>query len=118
MDAVWREEGFWRVRDYKITLSDNAPAELYRAQLAFYALVVKLLTERLSLPFDGVDVGLIFLREGGRLGDTKNFPQNGDWTAIRSQISAAARAAAQGPWVPRREHCRRCPWRLKCPKRT
>ena len=116
-DVVWREDGFWHVRDYKITLSDNAPAELYRAQLAFYALVVKLLAERLSLPFEGVDVGLIFLREGGRLGDTKNFPRDGDWTTIWNPIVAAARTAAQGPWVPRREHCRRCPWRLKCPKR-
>jgi ATP-dependent exoDNAse (exonuclease V) beta subunit len=116
-DAMWREEGFWHVRDYKITLSDNAPAELYRAQLAFYALVVKLLAERLPLPFDGVDVGLIFLREGGRLGDTKNFPWDGDWAAIRNQVVTATRTAAQGPWVPRREHCRRCPWRLKCPKR-
>jgi ATP-dependent exoDNAse (exonuclease V) beta subunit len=118
MDAVWREEGFWHVRDYKITLSDNAPAELYRAQLAFYALVVKLLAGHLSLPFHGVDVGLIFLREGGKLGDMKNFPENGDWTAAQDQVSAAARAAAQGPWVPRHEHCHRCPWRLKCPKRT
>jgi hypothetical protein len=116
-DVMWEEEGFWHVRDYKITLSDNAPAELYHAQLAFYALVVKLLAERPPLPFDGVDVGLIFLREGGRLGDTRNFPQDEDWTAARNQIAAAARAAAQGPWVPRREHCHRCPWRLKCPKR-
>jgi ATP-dependent exoDNAse (exonuclease V) beta subunit len=117
-DVVWREEGRWHVRDYKITLSDNAPAELYRAQLAFYALVVKLLTERLSLPFDGVDVGLIFLREGGRLGDTKNFPGDGDWAAMQSQIAAVARAAARGPWIPHHERCHRCPWRLKCPKRA
>ncbi|MDR1977856.1 MAG: UvrD-helicase domain-containing protein [Synergistaceae bacterium] len=116
-DVLWRDDGFWHVRDYKITLSDNAPAELYRAQLTFYALVVKLLTERSPLPFDGVDVGLIFLREGGRLGDAKSLPQDEDWETLRNQVVAAARAAAQGPWIPRREHCRRCPWRLKCPQR-
>jgi ATP-dependent exoDNAse (exonuclease V) beta subunit len=45
-DALWRDGGRWHVRDYKITLSDNAPSELYRAQLAFYALAAKLLAER------------------------------------------------------------------------
>jgi ATP-dependent exoDNAse (exonuclease V) beta subunit len=109
MDVLWRDSGLWRVRDYKITLSDNAPAELYRAQLAFYALAVKLLTQRRGLPFEGVDVGLIFLREGGRLDD----PSPPDWTT--SQVQEVARAAAQGPWPPNRENCPRCPWRGACP---
>ena len=117
MDVLWRDGGHWRVRDYKITLSDNAPDELYRAQLAFYALVVKLLAQRWNLPFDGVDVGLIFLREGGRVGSTCFFPRDGDWSAMTDRIVAAARGAACGPWVPKRENCRRCPWRVKCPRR-
>ncbi len=122
-DVLWQgnedvtQDGYWHVRDYKITLSDNAPAELYRAQLAFYALVVKLLTEKQSLSFKGVDVGLVFLREGGRLGDTRQFPLGCDWPTMQSQVYEAARTAAQGPWVPKREHCRFCPWRTGCSKR-
>ncbi|MCL2010996.1 MAG: UvrD-helicase domain-containing protein, partial [Synergistaceae bacterium] len=117
MDVLWRDGGRWHVRDYKITLSDNAPDELYRAQLAFYALVVKILAERRNLRFDEVDVGLIFLREGGRLDSTRRFPGDGDWAAMADRVTTAARGAAGGPWIPKRENCRRCPWRVKCPKR-
>ncbi|MDR1048866.1 MAG: UvrD-helicase domain-containing protein [Synergistaceae bacterium] len=114
MDAFWRDGGRWHVRDYKITLSDNAPAELYRAQLAFYALVVKLLAEKSGLPFESVDTGLIFLREGGHLGETREF--RSDW-ALPARIAETSALAARGPWAPRREHCRACPWRAGCPKR-
>ena len=117
MDVLWRDEGHWHIRDYKITLSDNAPDELYRAQLAFYALAVKVLAERWNLPFDGVDVGLIFLREGGRVDSTRRFLRDGDWSVMADRIATAARSAATGHWIPRRENCRRCPWRVKCPKR-
>ncbi|MDR1875981.1 MAG: UvrD-helicase domain-containing protein [Synergistaceae bacterium] len=117
IDALWREDGQWHVRDYKITLSDNAPGELYRAQLGFYALVVKLLAEKRELPFEGVDVGLVFLREGGRPGDARSFGKDDDWTTMETQIQAAAQIAAQGPWVPRREHCRFCPWKKGCENR-
>jgi ATP-dependent exoDNAse (exonuclease V) beta subunit len=115
MDVFWRDGGFWHVRDYKITLSDNAPAELYRAQLAFYALAVKLLAQRRSLPFEGVDVGLLFLREGGRLGEMRSFSLSEDWTTLQDQVREAARAAAQGPWPPS-GNCPRCPWRAACPR--
>ena len=118
-DVLWDteedgEKGYWHVRDYKITLSDNAPEELYRSQLAFYALVVELLAEEQGLPFNGVDVGLIFLREGGRLGETRFFPRAGEWERMRGTLIDTARTAAQGPWIPVREHCARCPWRLGC----
>jgi ATP-dependent exoDNAse (exonuclease V) beta subunit len=122
MDALWRDGGLWHVRDYKITLSDHAPFELYRAQLAFYALATKLLAERGDMPdsnavFEGVDVGLIFLREGGILGDARLFRAQDDWPAAQEQVLSAARAAVQGPWLPRRDRCRRCPWRARCPKK-
>lgn len=118
IDALRRDTGgWWSVRDYKITLSDNAPEELYRAQLGFYALVVKLLAEKQELPFEGVDVGLVFLREGGRLGETRHFPRDNDWAGMQKQVWEAARTAAQGPWIPRREHCRFCPWKKDCPER-
>jgi len=117
MDVLWRNEGRWHIRDYKITLSDNAPDELYRAQLAFYALVVKILAERQNLPFDEVDVGLVFLREGGLIDSTRRFSRESDWRAMADRVMTAARVAAAGPWIPKRENCRRCPWRVKCPKR-
>jgi len=118
MDVLWRDGANWHIRDYKITLSDNAPDELYSAQLAFYALAVKNLAARSKLPFDEVDVGLIFLREGGRVDSTRRFSCNSDWGAMTEIVMSAARGAAAGPWIPRLENCRRCPWRLKCPKRT
>jgi len=117
MDVLWRNEGHWHIRDYKITLSDNAPDELYRAQLAFYALAVKILAEQRNMPFDDVDVGLIFLREGGLVDSTRSFSRDSDWAAMADRVMTAARGSAVGPWIPRRENCRRCPWRTKCPKR-
>ena len=117
MDVLWSDEGCWHIRDYKITLSDNAPDELYRAQLAFYALVVKILAERRNLPFEYVDVGLIFLREGGLLDSTRRFHRDDGWAGMSDRIITAAQGAAAGPWIPKRENCRRCPWRMKCPKR-
>ena len=117
MDVLWRNGGHWHIRDYKITLSDNAPDELYRAQLAFYALAVKILAGQGNMPFDEVDVGLIFLREGGLVDSTRSFSLSSDWATMSERVMTAARGAASGPWIPGRENCRRCPWRVKCPKR-
>ncbi|MDR1730541.1 MAG: UvrD-helicase domain-containing protein [Synergistaceae bacterium] len=117
IDALWRDSrNQWFVRDYKITLSDNAPAELYRAQLGFYALVVKLLAKKQGLPFEGVDVGLVFLREGGRSGDARRFSKNDDWATMEEHIRLAAQTTVRGDWIPRREHCRFCPWKKGCGK--
>lgn len=118
-DILWQDPnniGHWHVRDYKITLSDHAPTELYRAQLAFYALVVKLLAQKQSLPFHTVDVGLIFLREGGRLGDLKTFRSDENWEKIEDSILNVSKISAQGPWIPKKEHCPICPWAKSCPK--
>ncbi|GHS95795.1 exodeoxyribonuclease V [Synergistales bacterium] len=121
-DAIWKEGTRWHVRDYKITTQNNAPAELYRSQLAFYALATRLMC-RDDANFGGVDVALVFLREGGEIGERKTFGANGagdelesEFDALRNQVGDAARGAALGPWVPMREHCRSCPWRKKCPK--
>ncbi|GHV33228.1 exodeoxyribonuclease V [Synergistales bacterium] len=114
-DAIWMENGRWHVRDYKISTQNHAPAELYRSQLAFYALATTLMC-----PDDpcGVDVGLVFLRAGGELRERKTFgPGRAEFDALRGQIAEAAHVAARGPWIAMREHCRSCPWRRKCPKR-
>ncbi|MDO4787068.1 MAG: UvrD-helicase domain-containing protein [Fretibacterium sp.] len=118
MDVAWRSPdgpGRWRVLDYKITLPEDAPSELYRAQLAFYALVVRELADRRGEPFEEVDVGLVFLREGGRMGHRQAFPRNFGWDGLRARVLAAAQSAALGDWPPRTEHCRECPWAKGCP---
>ena len=132
MDVVWRSAdtpGLWHVRDYKITLSGDAPDELYRAQLAFYALAVRELAERTSeegaggdgqtgqnkQKFEAVDVGLVFLREGGQAGHRRSFPRGFGWDGLRSRVLAAARGAALGDCPARTENCGRCPWAKGCP---
>ena len=133
MDVVWRSTGaagLWHVRDYKITLPSGAPDELYRAQLAFYALAVRELAERASekgaeggktglarQKFEAVDVGLIFLREGGLIGSRRSFPRDFEWDGLRARVLEAARGAALGDWPARTDRCRECPWAGNCPGR-
>lgn len=133
MDVVWRSTGaagLWHVRDYKITLPSGAPDELYRSQLAFYALAVRELAERASEKgagggktgltkqnFEAVDVGLIFLREGGLIGSRRSFPRDFEWDGLRSRVLEAARGAALGDWPARTDRCRECPWAGNCPGR-
>ena len=128
MDVVWRSTGaagLWHVRDYKITLPSGAPDELYRSQLAFYALAVRELAERASEKgagggktgltkqnFEAVDVGLIFLREGGLIGSRRSFPRDFEWDGLRSRVLEAARGAALGDWPARTcfyPHCSKFP---------
>ena len=119
MDVVWCSTGaagLWHVRDYKITLPSGAPDELYRSQLAFYALAVRELAERASEKsagggktgltkqnFEAVDVGLIFLREGGLIGSRRSFPRDFEWDGLRSRVLETA----QGPCAAR---CRHSSW--------
>ena len=133
MDVIWRSTGaagLWHVRDYKITLPSGAPDELYRSQLAFYALAVRELAERASEKgagggktgltkqnFEAVDVGLIFLREGGLIGSRRSFPRDFEWDGLRSRVLEAARGAALGDWPARTDRCRECPWAGNCPGR-
>ena len=137
MDVVWSHAeapGTWHVRDYKITLPGDAPDELYRAQLDFYALAVRELAERVSekgagggktgqmeptkQKFESADVGLIFLREGGRVGHRRTFRRDFGWDGLRSRVLDAARNAALGNCPARTEHCGRCPWAKDCPARA
>ena len=121
MDVAWRSAdapGVWHVRDYKITLSENAPAELYQAQLAFYALAVRELAGRGETKnFEGVDVGLVLLREGGVIGHRRTFPRTFGWDGLRDRVLEAARSAALGDWPARTDRCRECPWGKSCPRR-
>ena len=133
MDVIWRSTGaagLWHVRDYKITLPSGAPDELYRSQLAFYALAVRELAERASekdaeggktgltkQKFEAVDVGLIFLREGGLIGSRRSFPRDFEWDGLRARVLEAARGAALGDWPARTDRCRECPWAGNCPGR-
>ena len=113
MDVVWEDNenpGFWHVLDYKISTSANAPVELYMTQLSFYALALRALLLRDARPFNGVDVGLVFLREKGELKFRKAFPVNYQWDELEAQVRAAAHGAAAGDWAPCLQHCAVCPW--------
>ena len=111
MDVVWREGEVWRVLDYKVTLMQNAPEELYSAQLDLYALAARKGAELAGEPCSRVEAGLVFLREGSPL----RMRRVEDWEAIEGRVRAAARLGAVRDLPPREEHCPRCPWRSSCP---
>ena len=121
MDAAWREassdgDGLWRVLDYKITLTRNAPPELYGAQMDFYALVVREAALHNHLPCPAVEVELVFLREGSRT--VKRRVDMDDWDALRARALSTCRQGAAGPYPPNEGHCPACPWRKGCPFRA
>lgn len=118
MDIVWRgpsDDGedriLWRVLDYKITTAQDAPPGLYEAQLGFYALALREMARAAEEACDEMEVGLVFLREGGRM----ERRRAGDEDELKAKIFDAARRGAVGDCPPRHEHCPACPWRGGCP---
>ncbi|NLL37026.1 MAG: UvrD-helicase domain-containing protein [Fretibacterium sp.] len=121
MDVLWQDAetpGAWHILDYKITTADTAPVPLYTEQLAFYALALRLLTQKKELPFSSVEVGLLFLNETPELRHRMLFSENYDWETLSQRALHTAQEAATGAWPPRLEHCRLCPWALRCPQRA
>ena len=111
MDAVWEEDGLWRVMDYKITLMENAPPGLYEAQLDFYALVARLAARLKGEPCEAVEVELVFLREG----TSERRRRDGGWEDLRARVLGSARLAARGDgYEANLKRCAACPWRREC----
>ena len=92
------------VIDYKITSIDDAPPELYEAQLDFYALMAHELTGH-----DEIKTQTAFLREG-----VFNERVCNNFEDIRARVLNAVGVCASGPFDPRREHCAACPFKKGC----
>ena len=100
MDVIFSDN----VIDYKITSIDDAPPELYEAQLEFYALAAHELTGH-----ESIKTTTVFLREGLSAERTCN-----NFDEIREKIVKAAEICATGPFNPKREHCGSCPFKKGC----
>jgi ATP-dependent exoDNAse (exonuclease V) beta subunit len=113
IDLYWEDEDGCHVRDWKITLVDRAPDELYREQVNFYALACGIARGQ-----DKVDAGLIYLRPGKSQGGAARRWMSDDLKAIGSGVLDAAKIAATGPFEAKKDRCRRCPFISFCGART
>ncbi|MBL3539824.1 exodeoxyribonuclease V subunit beta [Aminivibrio sp.] len=117
MDVLWREGDRLFIRDYKITAGDeslNAREEpswkfLYDSQLLFYACAARAVFGEAE-----TDIRLIRLRTGE---EGEPVVPEGSWQTVEEDIRSTALTAAQGPFPPRTDRCRRCFYRLDCPFR-
>ncbi|GHV54412.1 hypothetical protein FACS1894216_14380 [Synergistales bacterium] len=114
VDLMWEDEGGIHVRDWKTALYDGSPSELYREQVNFYALAVKLADPEYALP---IDAGVIYLRSNDGAPFFKNWHLS-DWGAIGEKVARAAQMAATGPFEPNEQNCGRCPFGKSCGKFT
>jgi ATP-dependent exoDNAse (exonuclease V) beta subunit len=104
IDVFWHDGTGCHIRDWKITEEDDAPSELYAAQLEFYAAACKTVHPR-----SPVDAGLIYLRDSGR---QISYGGMDDWETIRARIRDAAETAIAGG--TKRGDCARCPFASNC----
>ncbi|MDR1578932.1 MAG: UvrD-helicase domain-containing protein [Synergistaceae bacterium] len=104
IDVFWLDREGYHIRDWKITPEDDAPHELYAAQLEFYAAAC-------DAVYTGsrIDAGLIYLRSPGR--QTSSGIVN-EWEEIRASIGKAAETAVSGG--TKRGNCTRCPFVSAC----
>ena len=109
IDLYWEDEDGCHVRDWKITLVDRAPDELYREQVNFYALACGI-----ARGHDKVDAGLIYLRPGKSQDELAKRWTPGDLNAIGDGVRRAAKIAATGPFEARKDRCRQCPFASFC----
>ncbi|MDR0764929.1 MAG: UvrD-helicase domain-containing protein [Synergistaceae bacterium] len=104
IDVFWRDSAGCHIRDWKITPEDDAPHELYAAQLEFYAAACEAVH-----PDSRVDAGLIYLRSSGRQAPARVVSE---WEEIRARIREAAETAVSGG--TKRGDCARCPFAANC----
>jgi hypothetical protein len=115
------------IRDYKTADPAGAPVELYRHQLAFYAVAAAEGLRRGLGPFRSgatrekdeagrrVETEILFLR-------TREDPERSrlhregpaDTKALREDLFAYAREAAGNTYPPLRDRCPSCPFRGSC----
>jgi ATP-dependent exoDNAse (exonuclease V) beta subunit len=107
IDVFWKDSSGCHIRDWKITPEDDAPHELYAAQLEFYAAACEAVYPNLP-----VDAGLIYLRSSGRRISAGIV---NEWENIRARIRDAAEAAVSGGI--RRGACAKCPFVSACARR-
>jgi hypothetical protein len=106
IDVFWKNDLGLHLRDWKITPEEEAPHEMYDAQLEFYALACKV-----AFPASDVDAGLIYLRNAESEIDVRRII---DWEKIRRSVQNAAIEASGSS--TRLGDCDRCPF--PCPTRT
>ena len=104
MDVFWKDNTGCHIRDWKITAEDDAPQELYAAQLEFYAAACWAV-----YPGSRADTGLIYLRSPGRQMSAGTVNK---WEEIHARIREAAETASAGG--TRRGDCARCPFAANC----
>ena len=88
--------------DYKITSVDNAPKELYKSQLDFYALALHELTG-----YEEINTITAFLREGVFIEKVCN-----NFDEIKSRVLNASEVCASGPFEPDLGNCVSCPFKI------
>ncbi|MFA5621239.1 MAG: UvrD-helicase domain-containing protein [Thermovirgaceae bacterium] len=106
IDVIWREGERIFIRDYKIGSIENAPQELYRYQLLFYALAA-----RKHFGGSPLDLALVSLKETREIPVERNSLS---WEALEKDIAAAAHQGVAGPFGPSLESCPLCPWKGEC----
>ncbi len=106
IDLLWREKDTLFIRDYKITTLAHVPENLYKDQLAFYALAMKK-----ALHISQISLGLWHLREGI---EEPVHVSNKDWTALEERVRKTAHLAISGPFKPIEGRCSLCPFKREC----
>lgn len=108
IDAVYKDGDYYKLLDYKTTLSDNAPEGLYESQLDFYAFAMKAQVKNAK-----IKSGTYFLREG------KYFERNyneADYENIKIRILKAAKDCLINNVKKENRKCERCPFKKGCKK--
>ena len=107
IDVLYQEQDFYKLLDYKTTLSDNAPDGLYESQMDFYAFA---LSRCVKNPTCKIKTGIVFLREGKYL--EREYSER-DCENIRERIIIASKNCL----LENQKHnhnCEKCPFRKGC----
>ena len=108
IDAVYKDGDYYKLLDYKTTLSDNAPEGLYESQLDFYAFAMKTQVENSK-----IKSGTYFLREGKYFEREYN---EADYENIKIRILKAAKECLISNINHENRKCERCPFKKGCKK--
>ena len=110
MDAFYLKNNVCNILDYKITLSAEAPKDLYFSQMEFYAYAAYKLTG-----CENVKTKIIFLREG--FYNEKNFNINININSIDEageKILNYAKLSGSKNFKANLNNCKNCPFKKGC----